>query len=140
MTVFTPDRPGGLPAALSGEAAKLRPAIVTALQLFRHLRRQSGKVSKALGRGIAFEAPDVEPGQEQVYADAATVTAEALTQAAPRISTHRRLAGVNRVRFVTGARPDAGVSGDAIEVVVTPSQGVAGRPSSRRLLREIGAN
>ena len=139
VTVFTPDRPGGLPAALAGQASRIRPAAVSAVQLLRHLARQSVRASRALGRRIDFDAFDVSPGEEVVYASAASVAADALEQAAGRERNRRVLDRVRRVELATGARADADVTGDAVRITVAPKQGLAGRPSSRRILAEMGA-
>ena len=138
VPVFTPDRPGGLPAALAGQAAKIRPAAVSAVQLLRHMARQSVRASRALGRRIDFDAPEVHRGQEMVYADAATVTAEALEAAAGGDRTRAALRNVRRVELSSGRRPDVALDGDTVRVTVTPQYGHAGRPSSRRILSRIG--
>ena len=140
VTVFTSDRPGGLPAALAGQAARIRPAAVSAVQLLRHLARQSVRVSRAFGRRIDFDALDVSPGEEMVYADAASVTADALTEAAQQPSGRASLRGVRRVELASGPRADVALAGDTVRVVVDPRQGLAGRPSSRRILRQIRAD
>ena len=140
VTVFTPDRPGGLPAALAGQASRIRPAAVSAVQLLRHLARQSVRASRALGRRIDFDALDVSPGEEVIYADAASVAADALTEAAQSDRARAALRNVRRVELAQGARPDVGVAGDTVRIVVAPPQGHAGRPSSRRILRGIGGD
>ena len=139
LTVFTPERPGGLPAALAGEASRIRPATISAVQLLRHLARQSVRASRALGRRVVFDVPDVSPGQEMVYADAAAVAAESLEEAARRDATRSAVRNVRRVELTPGPRPAVGVAGDTLKIVVTPSSGHAGRPSSRRILRAVAA-
>ena len=138
LTVFTNDRPGGLPAALAGQASRIRPAAMSAVQLVRHLARQSVRASRALGRRIDFDALDVGPGEEVVYASAASVTADALAQAAQQQRARRTLDRVRRVELATGRRADADVAGDTVRITVAPELGLAGRPSSRRILTEVG--
>ena len=140
VTVFTSDRPGGLPAALAGEASRIRPAAVSAVQLLRHLARQSVRASRALGRRIDFDALDVSPGEEVVYADAAAVAADALAEAAQDDRARALLRNVRRVELAQGPRAAVGMAGDTLKIVVAPPQGHAGRPSSRRILRGIGAD
>lgn len=139
VTVFTSDRPGGLPAALAGQASKIRPAAISAVQLLRHLARQSVRASRALGRRIDFDALDVSPGEEVVYASAASVAADALAQAAQQPRARRALERVRRVELTSGRRAGADVAGDTVRITVAPEQGLAGRPSSRRVLAEMGA-
>ena len=140
VTVFTPDRPGGLPAALAGQASRIRPAAMSAVQLLRHLARQSVRASRALGRRIDFDAPDVSRGEEMVYADAAAVAADALSEAAARDRSRAAVRNVRRVELVQAPRADVALAGDTVRIMVAPPHGHAGRPSSRRILRRIGAN
>ena len=137
LTVFTPDQPGGLPAAAAGAASALKPAAITAVQLWRHLVRQSARVSRAVGRRISFEAPDVVQGSEAVYADAASLTADAIAREPVRMTSRGPLAHVKRVEFREGERASVVVEGEALEIIVAPEQGLAGRPSSRRVLTAL---
>ena len=138
VTVFTPDRPGGLPAALAGQAARIRPAAVSAVQLLRHLARQSVRASRALGRRIDFDALDVSPGEEVIYADAAAVAADAIAEASAGERGRAALKNVSRVELAPGRRADVAVSGETMRILVAPPQGHAGRPSSRRILSRLG--
>ncbi|HEX8568950.1 MAG TPA: DUF4908 domain-containing protein [Caulobacteraceae bacterium] len=138
LTVFTPDRPGGLPAALAGQTTRIRMAAISAVQLLRHIARQSLRASQAVGRRVVFEAPEIRRGEETVYAEAATLTAEAFEEASRRERTQRALRNVRRVELTTGQRPDVALAGDTVRVTVTPQYGHAGRPSSRRILSRIG--
>jgi hypothetical protein len=137
LTVFTPDEPEGLPAARAGPGESLRPAAMTMYQLWRHLVRQSARVSRAVGRRIDFDAPDVEQHEAGIYADAASVTAETLSRNAPRLNGRGPLSRVNRVEFVEGQRPGAVVEGTALSITLSPEQGVAGRPSSAKVLTAL---
>jgi len=93
------------------------------------------------GRGqhlIGIEALDVSPASDGLVGDAAQVTGEAMAELAARPdgkrcwpawrrwpSSRRRLQrGRSRRRSVT--------------ITVVPSQGLAGRPSSQRIMRAIG--
>ena len=140
LTVFTPDQPSGLPAAASGPAAALRPAAMTAVQLWRHLVRQSARASRALGRQIDFEANDVVQGSEAVYADAASLTAEAISREAPGLTPQSPLSRVRKVEFVEGPRASAALEGSSLEITVAPDQGLAGRPSSQRVLTALSGD
>lgn len=138
VTVFTADRPSGLPAALTGQAVSIRPSAVSPEALLGHFVRQAVRVSRAVGRRVPFEAPEVTAETSTLFADAATTTAEALV----RYSGQRQgglAARLRRVRFVAGAQPNVAVSGGTLNVTVAPNQGFAGRPSSERIVRTMAA-
>lgn len=140
VTVFTSDRPSGLPAAPVGPAAGLKPAAMSAVQLWRHLVRQSARASRALGRRIDFQAEEVVQGSEAVYADAASLTAEAIARSAPGVGPQDPLSRIRKVEFIDGSRPSAVVDGASLEITVAPGHGLAGRPSSQRVLTALGAD
>ena len=140
VTVFTADRPSGRPAAVSGAAAAIRPATMTAVQLWRHMVRQSSRVSRAIGRRVDFVAEEVDAGEEAIYADAFTVTATGLAKAAPALRAGGPLDHVRRVEFTEGSRAAAGVDTDSIEITLAPELGLAGRPSSERVLTALGGD
>ena len=138
MTVFTADRPGGSPAALMGQAVSIRSPAVSPEALIDHFVRQAVRSARAVGRRIPFEAPEVTPETSTLFADAATTTAEAMV----RYSGQRQggvLARLRRVRFTVGSQSAAAVSGTVLSITVAPSQGVAGRPSSERIVRTMAA-
>ena len=140
LTVFTPESPSGLPAAPTGPVAALRPGVMTAVQLWRHLVRQSARASRALGRRIDFVADDVGQGSEALYADAASLTAEAISRGVPHARPQSPLRKLRRVEFVEGARASAALAGDSLTVMVSPQDGWAGRPSSERVLTALEAD
>ena len=137
VTVFTSDRPSGLPAAVSGAAGAIRPAAFSAVQLWRHMVRQSARVSRAIGRKIEFVAQEVDAGEEAVYADTFTVTATGLSKAAPVMRRGGALDEVQTVEFVEGKRAGAVVRGESITITLAPDDGLAGRPSSERVLTSV---
>jgi hypothetical protein len=138
VTVFTPDRPGGMPAALAGQAGSIRPGAISPQALLSHFVRQAVRVSRAAGRKIRFETDsDATPGTSTLFADAATVTAEAMVRYGRGEGT--LLSRLKRVSFVLGPKPGAAVSGDVLRITVAPGQGVAGRPSSERIVRTMAA-
>lgn len=140
LTVFTADRPAGLPAALAGQAMSIRPAAISPAALFRHFAQQSRRVYQGTRRKLSFETvQDATPESATLLADAATVTAEAITRFSSRKGERGRMAGLRSVRFATGRRPAAGVSGTALEITIAPEQGLAGRPSSERIVRTMRA-
>ncbi|MBW3617261.1 MAG: DUF4908 domain-containing protein [Proteobacteria bacterium] len=138
MTVFTADRPSGLPAALAGQAVSIRPSAVSPVALIGHFVRQAVRAARAVGRRIPFEAPEVTPETSTLFADAATTTAEAMVRYSGRRQS-RLLARLRRVRFTVGPQPAVSVTGNVLNIIVAPSQGLAGRPSSERIVRTMAA-
>lgn len=140
LTVFTPERPGGMPAALAGQGVSIRPAVISPESLLGHFVRQAVRVSRVAGKRIRFETDsDATPGTSTLFADSATITAEALVRYGQRRNGAALLARLRRVSFVLGPRPAATVSGDVLTIIVAPGQGVAGRPSSERIVRIMAA-
>lgn len=140
LTVFTADTPAGLPAALAGQAGSIRPLAISPGALFQHFAQQSRRVFRGTRRKLSFETvQDATPASATLLADAATVTAEAITRFNSRKGERGRIARLRTVRFATGSRPGAGMVGDALEVTVTPDRGMAGRPSSERIVRVMTA-
>lgn len=140
LTVFTPDKPGGLPAALAGQAAALRLRVVQPSALLQHFAQQAWRVSRVARRRILFETgADATAATAILYADAATIAAEAVSRFSARADARGLLSRLRTVRITTGRRPAAVMSGDTLEVVIAPQLGVAGRPSSERILRVLDA-
>jgi hypothetical protein len=70
-----------------------------------------------------------------VIADAAMVTSEALVRMTKRSDSHRMLDRILRVRITEGNRSAAQVQDGTLQVTVAPPQGLAGRPSSDRIVQ-----
>lgn len=141
LTVFTAERPSGLPAALAGQAVALRPAAISPQALLGHFVRQAVRVSRAAGRKIRFETDtDATPATSTLFADAATITAEGMVRFTGRRNAGRLIGRLRRVSFVEGPQPTAAVVGDTLRVTVAPSYGLAGRPSSERIVRTMAAS
>jgi hypothetical protein len=132
LTLFTLDRPTGTPAAFTAPTKELRPRAMAPAALLRQLASASARASRAARRLLPFEAPQVQRGEEPLYADAAQLAAEGVVQAAETPKGRRVLARLRRVRFTTGAAPSATVTQSTLEIVLVPHKGLAGRPSSRR--------
>ncbi len=99
----------------------------------------SARASRAAQHLITFGAPDVTPDSAPVYADAATVAAEAVIQMSHKDEGRVFLKRLDRMTFLAGAKPGAAVESDNgrthMQVYVDPGQGMAGRPSSERIMR-----
>jgi hypothetical protein len=133
ITVFTEQRPGGLAAALAGGGSPLRLQPLTAQTLLERLAQASARASHAARRLIPFDA-DASPASSALIADAAMVTSEAVVRMTRRADGRAMLAKFNQVRLVEGRHPSVDLTKGALQITVAPTLGMAGRPSSERIL------
>ncbi|MFJ6024970.1 DUF4908 domain-containing protein [Brevundimonas sp. NPDC092305] len=136
LTVFTPRAPGGSPASLNGAGQSLGPPTLGPAQVFNLMARRSALLTQAMGRLVEINV-DTGSSSESLTVEALIVTTDAVLRIA-RSPTAR--ASLDRLRSITIAEgPRSGVvytNGD-LRVVVAPTQGVAGRPSSARIIRAV---
>jgi len=137
LTVFTFDRPEGLPVALSGAGQTLRMTPLGPQQLLERLAQASTRATRAARRLIPFEA-DASPASSALTADAAMVAAEAILRLTRLQDGREILMTVERVRLVEGRQARADLRRGVIEITVAPGQGLSGRPSSDRILAAAG--
>lgn len=141
MTLFTTDRPSGMPAALAGQAVSIRPVAISPQALLGHFVRQAVRASRSAGRKIRFETEsDATPATSTLFAEAATIAAEAVVRSASRPGGDRLVGRLRRVSFVEGLQPAAAVHGEVLRITVAPQYGHAGRPSSERIVRSMAAD
>ena len=134
LTLFTLERPDGTAASLEGEASPIRPAAIQSIfALQQHLAQASLRASRAMQRLIEFEAPDVTPESATLIADAGQVASEAIVTSAKHSQVHRLLSKLEKVVLSPARRPSANFRDGVLEIDLTPGQGLAGRPSSRRI-------
>ncbi len=138
MILFSDDRPMGDPVAVTGKADAFTPGRMSPSLLFQSLVHASRKVSLAVGRTIGFDAPDVTPGADFLYADAAGVTAEALVQVSQQARGKQTMSQVRSVQFIEGRPPSATLQNGILVLKLDVSRGDwSGRPSSRRIFNVI---
>lgn len=137
MTLYTTTAPQGSPVSRVGDAQGLARATLTGAQLVDYFMRQSYRASQALGRLIVIDV-DIQPGSEQVAADAVSAASDAIV----RMARSNNLRGsVNRVRRVVVSdqgRAGVSLSQGTLRIVIDPRAGAAGRPSSARIIRVVG--
>ncbi|MDO8900675.1 MAG: DUF4908 domain-containing protein [Phenylobacterium sp.] len=138
LTVFTPARPSGAAAALVGGSNPLRLPTLGPEALLQRLAQASARASRAARRLIPFEA-DASPETAPLVADAAMVAAEAVVRLSADSSGRNVLNGIEKVTLVEGRRPGASLRAGVILITITPEDGLAGRPSSERILAATGA-
>lgn len=134
FTLFTDERPSGEAVSLAGGGSPLRLAAMSPQALFERLAQSSLRASRAARRTFLFEA-EATPASASLIGDAAVVTSLAIIRLAQRPDGRNLLAQFNRVRFEEGKKPSATLRDGALRIVVAPSQGVAGRPSSDRIIK-----
>jgi hypothetical protein len=138
MTVFTSQRPGGSAASLVGPANPIRLTPIGPVALYQRLFQASVRASRIAQHLIGFEAPDAGPNSDTLIADSALVVVSALTNLANRSGGKARLARVDKIAFLEGAKPGASYRDGIITITVASSE-CAGRPSSGRILQVLGA-
>jgi hypothetical protein len=136
LTVFTSQRPGGSAAALTGESQPLRLPAIGPQALLERLAQASARASRAAKRLIPFEA-DATPASAPLVADAAVVTAEAVVRIMRRPDSRTLLARFSKVKLVEGKKPAAALEQGVIRITVNPALGLAGRPSSDRIITVV---
>ncbi len=137
LTLFSARAPSGLPASSTGPAEPLIPPAVSIGQLLNHLVRQSDQAGRALGHTVEISAPDLAPSSGAAVADAVTIAVDSIIRMARNVSLREKAAEVQRILIVEGSTPAATFSGGTLRLAINPAQGVAGRPSSARIVRVL---
>ncbi len=133
VTLFTDQRPGGAAVALAGGGLPLRLAPLGPQALLERLAQASARASRAARRLIPFDA-EASPASSALIADAALVASEAVVRMA-RDGSRKAMGRLQKVRVVEGRKPAANLDrGGVLRITVTPTQGLAGRPSSERIM------
>ncbi|HEY3797491.1 MAG TPA: DUF4908 domain-containing protein [Caulobacteraceae bacterium] len=140
MTIFTPDRPDGSAAALDGASGPLRIAALSPAALFNRFYQASVRASRAAQHQVGFETrEDAEPATASLLADAATIACQALVDMASRPANKALIGRIVDVIIAQGAKPDAALQKGILTVIIAPTEGLSGRPSSRRIEKAAGA-
>jgi len=134
FTLFTDQRPSGEAVSLAGGGAPLRLAPMSPDALFARLTQASSRASRAARRPMLFEA-EATPASSALIADAALVTSVAIVRLSQRKDGRALLGQITRVRFQEGKKAQATLKNGVLSIVVAPSHGLAGRPSSDRLIK-----
>jgi len=133
-TLFTGARPGGEAVSMAGGGAPLRLTPMSPQAVFERLTQASLRASRAARRPMYFEA-EATPASSALIADAAVLASLAIVRLAQGEAGRAALARFNRVRFEAGKSADADLKDGVLSVTVAPQAGLAGRPSSERILR-----
>ena len=134
FTLFTDQRPSGEAVSLAGGGAPLRLTALSPQAVFERLAQASVRASRAARRPMLFEA-EATPASSALIADAAVVTSVAIIRLSQRKDGRALLAKFNRVQFEEGSKAQATLKNGVLRIAVAPSQGMAGRPSSDRIIK-----
>lgn len=134
ITVFTPRAPGGSPASYSGAGTSLAPPSLGPAQLFNLMARRSAMLSQAVGRLIEVNV-DTGADSEAVTVEALIIATDTVLRIARSPNARGALARLRSITIVEGSRASATFNGGELRIVVAPAQGIAGRPSSARVIR-----
>lgn len=134
MTLYTTATPRGAPVSLAGAAETLAPPTLGPVQLWNYIVRQSGRASQALGRLVVVDV-DIRPGSEVVAADALSTATDAILRMSRSNNLDRQAALIRRIVVTDEGRPGVSFSRGSLRIGIDPEAGVAGRPSSARIVR-----
>ena len=135
ITVYTPRNPGGSPASQVGPAISLAPPSLGPVQMFNLMTRRSSLVSEHVGRLVPINV-DVDES-EALCIEALIVTTDAVIRIARSPSARPFLERLRSISVVEGTRSTVTYYNGELKVVVDPRRGVAGRPSSARVIRAV---
>ncbi len=135
MTIYTPRAPGGSPASFNGSGPSLTPPTLGPVLLFRLMAQRSALVSQAAGRLVEVNLDGDQ--SESLCVEAMIVTTEAVIRIARSPTARQYIADLRSITIVEGARAGVTYSRGRLTVTVDPNEGLAGRPSSARVIRAI---
>lgn len=141
VTLFTPENGRGIPVSANGPAQPLlgaAPSIAVVRDVAGRIMMQ---LRAEIGREIVFEAnwnAAGDAGTRGILFDAIRNAGTALFTA---VRTGQGRSGIasylNRVRFVPSRFPSTSIQGDMLIVNFSVEQGLAGRPSSFAISRQL---
>ena len=135
MTIYTPRAPGGSPASLSGPGQSLAPPTLGPFLLFQLMERRSAMISQALGRLVEINLSGER--SEALCVEALVVTTEAVIRIARSPTARQHLSQLRSITILEGGRTSVTYARGQLIVVVNPDEGMAGRPSSARVIRTL---
>ncbi|MDP3803792.1 DUF4908 domain-containing protein [Brevundimonas sp.] len=135
MTVYTARAPGGSPASLAGPGQSLTPPTLGPFLLFQLMERRSAMISQALGRLVEINLSGER--SEALCVEALIVTTDAVIRIARSPTARQHLGQLRSITIIEGQRTSVTFARGQLTVVVNPDEGMAGRPSSARVIRTI---
>jgi hypothetical protein len=135
LTLYTTRTPNGSPASRIGAAPPLELPTLGPIRLFTLMNQRGSLVSQALGRLIVINLTGEQ--SEALMVDALIVTTEAVIRMARTPTFRDRVNGLRSITLVEGSRSSVTFSRGDLRVIVDPSEGQAGRPSSSSIIRAV---
>ena len=137
MTVYTPRAPGGSPASFTGAGQSLTPPVLGPHLLFRLMAQRSYMVSQAVGGRLVEVNLDVDEQYESLSVEAMIVTTDAVIRIARSPTARQYIGDLRSITIIEGPRAGVTYARGRLTVTVDPREGMAGRPSSARVIRAI---
>lgn len=136
VTVFTDHRPDGEAAALAGAGPPLRLLLLGPQAVLERLAQASFRATRAAHHLVVFDADGGSGGPDSaaLIADAALVASLAVVRCAEKPEARGFLARLRRVFLVEGRHSGLQFDQGTLKITVAPKQGLAGRPSSDRIM------
>jgi hypothetical protein len=136
VILFTDNAPMGAAAALSGRASSIQPPAIISFNVFvQRVSIASARATRAAQHLVEFSTvEDVRPETSVLAADSATVVAEAFERMA-RKGDRSVISRIMRVLLAEGHKPAANLKDGSLTITYAPGQGLAGRPSSKRIIK-----
>jgi hypothetical protein len=134
LTVFTQHNPQGEAAALEGATSPFHLLVIGPQALGERLVAASARASHAARHLITFDA-EATPPSSGLIADAAMIVSEAVVRISRRADASGFLARLQIVKLREGHKAQVQFKAETLSVTVAPDQGVAGRPSSERIMK-----
>ena len=139
MTVYTRRAPGGSPASFSGPGESLSPPVLGPVQVWNLMARRSAMLSRALGRLIEISV-ETDGEAEGLAVEALILSTDAVLRIARSPTARSSLDQLRSISIVDGPRASVTYARGELQIVVAPTQGVAGRPSSARVIQAFLAS
>ncbi|MDQ8027437.1 MAG: DUF4908 domain-containing protein [Brevundimonas sp.] len=136
VTVYTTRAPGGSPASFTGAGERLALPSLGPAQLFQLMTRRSAMLSQTMGRLIEINV-DTDEEAEGLTVEALILSTDAVLRIARSPTGRSSLSQLRRIVIAQGSSASASYSRGELRIVVAPVQGVAGRPSSARVIRAL---
>jgi hypothetical protein len=141
MTIYTDSAPGGLPTTRTGDPTNLTHAPISAATLTQALADETGYLAGArrLQIGFSTDALPADPQTRAMAFDTLINTGMGIARFTANTG-HRDLVArkIGAVKIVISAKPIISLRGRTLVVTFVPSQGYAGRASSRALALALG--
>lgn len=136
FTLFSDRRPSGEAVSRGSGCGPLRLTFLSPQALGERMLQASVRSGRAARRAVLFEA-EATPNSAALIADAAMVVSLAFLRISTKDGGRATLGKVSKVLFVEGRKPLVGFSAGTLRIVVAPSQGLAGRPSSEKVIKVL---